>query len=230
MIRIKIFTLFCIALVLMAHTRHNPSTNVHREPAQNCTTNAGYFFALNTTWLCVPQTYGIPTSLPIFHYDLVLDSNDVISFILYTDPNNPLGSILTIGTNLYFQFDPGTMQTGTPYYYTVIAGNNLNGLVDLNDPCISTCIYDYAVVWNTKPSVTFSVDNPTLCGGECRTVTANFTGREPFSLTYSTPSGVSTQVFGSTTGTFQVCAPANAPSGNLQVQALSLTDFWCNCQ
>jgi hypothetical protein len=116
------------------------------------------------------------------------------------------------------------------YYLATIAGDNLNGNVDLADPCLDISNTAAQVTWRPLPAVAFSVNNPAICAGECRTVMATFTGTPPFSLTYNTPFGAFTQTFGGNTGTFQVCAPAGTPPGTLTVQATSLTDAWCLCQ
>jgi len=122
------------------------------------------------------------------------------------------------------------MQRGVTYYLAAIAGNNLNGNVDLNDPCLN--ISNAAqVVWHPLPTVVFSVANPNVCTGTCTTVTATFAGTAPFTLTYYSPaSGIVTQTFSGNTGTFQVCTTVGSPPGSLVVQATSVVDGWCACQ
>jgi hypothetical protein len=101
--------------------------------------------------------------------------------------------------------------------------------VDLNDPCLDISNTAAQVIWRERPAVIFSVANPDVCAGDCRTVTATFTGEPPFTLTYTTPAGMFTESFPGNTGTIQVCVPAGTPEGPLQVQAVSLTDGWCLC-
>ncbi len=158
-----------------------------------------------------------------------LESDDILRYILFSDPGDTLGSILATSVTPIFVFNPAIMQTGVTYYVAAIVGNNLNGNVDLT-ACldISNAI---EVTWHPKPTVTFSVANPNACAGECTTVTANFTGTAPFTLTYTTPlSGTMTQAFTGNTGTFQVCTSANAPPGSWVVQATKVEDAWCTCE
>ena len=122
------------------------------------------------------------------------------------------------------------MQTGVTYYAAAIAGNNTNGNVDLNDPCldISNAV---PVTWQPLATVTFSIADPNICAGNCTTVTVMFTGTAPYTLTYTTPaSGAVTQIFTGNSGTFQVCTAAGSPPGSLILQATGLTDAWCTCE
>jgi len=187
-----------------------------------CITNAG----------TVPNQTATRCTYEIFtftHTGGFLDNNDVRQFILFTNPNDTLGSIIATSNTPSFQFDPLVMQTGVTYYAAAIAGNNLNGNVDLNDPCLDISNTAAQVVWRPLPTVSFAVGNPDLCAGDCRTVTATFTGTSPFILTYTTPEGSFTQTVAGNTGSFQVCVPTGTPPGALTVQATGLTDAWCTC-
>ncbi len=121
------------------------------------------------------------------------------------------------------------MQTGETYYLAAIAGNNSGGNVDLTDPCLDVS-NAVPVVWQPLPSVTLDAGNGDLCAGDCRTVTAAFTGTPPFTLTYTAPGGGSaTQTFPGNTGAFQVCVPSNTPGGGFTIQATVLLDAFCIC-
>lgn len=138
--------------------------------------------------------------------------------------------VLVTSNTPTFTFNPATMQTGVTYYVAAIAGNNVGGNVDLNDPCLDVS-NAAQLIWRPLPTVAFSVANPDVCAGACTTVMATFTGSAPFTLTYTTPGGGPvTQTFSSNMGTFQVCAPAGAPVGGFSVQATALVDEWCTCQ
>jgi len=158
----------------------------------------------------------------------VLDSDDLLQYILFSDPTDTLGSIIATSNTPTFPFDPTIMQMGVTYYIAAIAGNDLGGNVDLNDPCldISNAI---PVTWYPLPTVTFEVDNPDVCAGSCTDITATFTGTPPFILTYTTPDGSVTQTFSDYTGIFQVCTAPGSTPGSLIVQATTLTDAWCTC-
>jgi hypothetical protein len=190
-----------------------------------CTTNAGTLPQAGPFNICVNSTLSFPPAT-----GTVLDANDLLRYILFSNPADTAGSIIATSSTPSFTFNPATMQTGVTYYIAAMAGNGVNGNVDLNDPCL-----DFSnalqVVWRPLPSITFSVANPNVCTGGCTSVTATFTGTAPFTLTYTTPgTGPQTQTFSANTGTFQVCVPAGAPAGSFQIAATKVVDAWCTCE
>jgi hypothetical protein len=190
-----------------------------------CTTFAGT--VINQTFnACIPTSVTVP-----YNNNAVLDGNDILRYILFSDLTDTLGSIIVQSSSAMIPYNPATMQTGVPYYLATVVGNNQGGNVNFSDPCLDVSNTAAQVIWRLRPSVTLTVANPNVCVGECTSVTANFTGTPPFVLTYSSPAtGIMTQTFSSNTGTFQVCAPAGAIPGSLTVQATSLVDAWCTCQ
>lgn len=159
----------------------------------------------------------------------VLDNNDILRYILFTDLSDTLGSIIAVSTTPGFAFNPATMQVGTTYYVAAIAGNNLGGNVDFNDPCldISNAV---PVTWRPPPAVALAVADPNVCAGACTTVTATMTGTPPFILHYTTGgSNPVAIVIWNNNDTFQVCAPPGAPPGSLLVQATQVVDAYCAC-
>jgi hypothetical protein len=189
-----------------------------------CSTFAG---TVNTTAfnVCVPGSVTVP-----YNNDAILDGNDILRYILFSDLNDTLGSIIVQSSSATIAFDPASMQTGITYYLATVAGDDLGGNVDLNDPCIDISNTAAQVIWREQPAVAFSVTNPDVCVGECVTITATFTGTPPFALTYTTPAGTFTESFQGNTSVILVCVPTGAPPGPLQVQAIALTDEWCTCQ
>jgi hypothetical protein len=192
-----------------------------------CTTNAGVLPAGGPYNTCTNGTLNFPATT-----GTTLDANDLLRYILFTNPSDTAGSIVAVNNTPSFAFNPATMQTGVTYYIAAMAGNGVSSNIDLNDPCL-----DFSnalqVIWRPLPAVALAVaGNPNVCAGDCRTVTATFTPENsgPFTLTYTSPGGTFTQSFASNTGSFQVCIPAGAVPGPLQVQATSLTDAWCTCQ
>ncbi len=190
-----------------------------------CLTSAGMLQNQSPLLLCSNQTATVTSSTPPSYLP-----DDVIRYVLFTNPNDTSGSIVATSMNPSFSFNPATMQTGTLYYMARVVGNMLpSGEVDLTDPCL-----DFSnaaeVIWRPLPTVSFTVSNPNVCAGACTSLTATFTGTAPFSLTYTTPvSGTVTQTFSGNTGTFQVCTPAGAPPGSLVVQATRVVDLNCTC-
>ncbi|MFN0215810.1 MAG: hypothetical protein ACKVT2_16245 [Saprospiraceae bacterium] len=110
-----------------------------------------------------------------------------MQYILFSDPGDTLGSIVSISNTPSFFFDPSVMQEGVTYYIAAIAGQEINGDVDLSDRCLDVSNAAVPVTWRPKPSVSFSIDNPDVCNGDCVNVLLEFTGDPPFSLTYATP-------------------------------------------
>ncbi len=176
-----------------------------------CVTDAGQINTTNTFSACVGASITVPPAT-----QTNLESDDILRYILFSNPADTLGSIVATSATPSFAFNPATMQTGVTYYLAAIAGNNLNDNVDLSDPCldISNAV---EVVWQPLPTVVFSVADPNVCAGACTTMTATFTGTAPFTLKYISPAtGTVTQTFSGNTGTFQVCTLPNAPPGGGQ--------------
>ncbi len=116
----------------------------------------------------------------------VLDSNDVLCFLLHTgDPFNP---IATNPNEPVFPFDPGTMAFETTYFVSAIAGNDDgSGCVDLIDPC-RIVSNDVPVVWHEIPSAVLLGDAD-ICAGESTDLTFTFTGNPPWTFTYQDDQG-----------------------------------------
>lgn len=159
-----------------------------------------------------------------------LDGNDLLQYILFSDLNDTLGSIVATANTPSFAFNPTTMELGVTYYAATVAGNNSSGNVDLSDPCLDLS-NALEATWHPLPEVQFAVANPNVCDGTCTDVLATFTGTPPFELTVA-PSfgGNQTYNFSSGTGTFQVCPPLGTPPGNIQITALSVSDAFCTCE
>lgn len=187
-----------------------------------CPTDAGTLLG-ETLSICTNQ----PATFT-HNGDDTLETNDLLQFILFSNLNDTLGSIIAVGNTPSFNFNPATMQTGATYYIAAIAGNDVGGNVDLNDPCLN--ISNAAeLTWLPLPEVIFSTGNADACAGNCRTITATFVGTPPFVLTVESPAGSATFSFQTNTGSFTICLPANAPPGDFTVQATALTDAFCDC-
>lgn len=187
-----------------------------------CETDAGTMF-VETLTICSNQAATFT-----HNGDEYLDADDLLQFILFSDPSDTLGSIVATSNTPTFTFDPATMQTGITYYIAAIAGNGVGGNVDLNDPCLD--ISNAAqLIWRPLPEVSFTAAETDACAGDCRTITATLVGTPPFTLTVETPAGTTTIAFQSNTGTFVVCLPPGTPAGSFSVQATLLTDAACTC-
>lgn len=193
-----------------------------------CTTSAGTIVPQSLMNYCTDETATF-----IHNNNEILDNNDLLQYVLFSNPNDTAGSIVAVSSTPSFSFNPATMQTGVTYYMAAVAGNNIGGDVDLDDPCLDFSNAT-AVVWRPLPDITLSVANPDVCGVDgCITVTANLTGTPPFSFVYElqvngSPIGNSVTVnVGGNPHDFLVCLSPGTPTGPLQIVACSATDLYC---
>lgn len=188
-----------------------------------CITDAGQI---------VSGTLNVCTTMDAFIPDptgTVLDNNDMLQYIMFTNPNDTLGSIIATSVAPVFSYDPAIMQTGVTYYVAAVAGNNAGGNVDFDDICldISNAI---PLIWRPRPTVQLSGANPYACIGDCVNIQATFTGTPPFNLLVSNPFGGNESYdFNAFTGTFQVCVPSGATGGGNNVEVLYVADQYCAC-
>lgn len=201
-------------------------SGVSEEPCI-CNTYAGSIVS-NPNNPCGTNSIIVP-----YNNNAQLESGDILQYVLFTDLNDTLGSIIVQSNSPNIAFNPATMQQGVTYYIATIAGNNVGGNVDLNDPCVD--ISNVATVtWRPRPSVSFTVSNPDVCAGNCLTVDVTLTGSPVYFLNYSLVSngnnvGTFFKAFVTNTGTMQVCIPSGVSPGSLTVQTTSLTDAYCPC-
>jgi hypothetical protein len=197
-------------------------------PPCQCETDAGTVQP-STFNVCVTGNVTAP-----FNNDETLDGNDLLQFILFSDPLDTLGSIIATSNSPTFNFDPTLMQTGITYYLATIAGDNLNGNVDLSDDCLS--ISNAAeVVWQPLPTVNLTTTNPNLCAGNCLNLNVEFTGTAPYNLQGDIILNnvlVSTfnETYNANVGILEVCIPIGTPIGNLTIESTQLSDSFCACQ
>ncbi len=179
-----------------------------------------------------PKNPCIPASVSVSALTApVLDSGDGVRYILFSDINDTLGSVLQTNTAPVFTYNPAVMQANVTYYGAIMVGPLLpNGTIDTEAPCfdVSNAV---SITWREKPAVSLSIVNPNACAGECFTLEASFTGTSPFELKVDDPfAGLQTYTFASATGSFEVCAPFGTPMGGWNVEAVSVKDLFCTCQ
>jgi hypothetical protein len=214
------YTLLCPTFLQIFDIAAPPGFSV------NCCGNfAGSFSNYTPVNLCGNSTFNLT-----HNGNEVLNPGSILRYILVSDSLAPLpNAVIAVSATPSFTFNPATMSFNTPYYVAAIATPDNNGTPDWQASCKDLTTF-IPVIWRPIPSVAFSVPNPAVCAGDCRNITATFAGTPPFTLNYTTPSGgAQSQVFPTSTGTIQVCLPANAPVGNFQITATSLTDNWCTC-
>jgi len=114
--------------------------------------------------------------------DQSLDADDALIYVLCTDPAIlPLG-ILAQSNLPEFSFQTG-MAAGITYFIVAVAGNALNGLVDLNDPCLSIS-QGIPVSFHFPPSALI-VGDETLCEGDNAVFQVQLTGVGPYQFLYA---------------------------------------------
>lgn len=125
----------------------------------------------------------------------VLDPGDTLVYLLVNATSPATWTILGVNASPTFAFNPASMMYDTTYYIVAAAGNILNGMLDLNDPCFSSHAGP-SVVWRTPVTATIS-GTDTICAGGSALLPIHFTGSGPFSISYS--DGSTNQVMGNIT-------------------------------
>jgi subtilisin-like proprotein convertase family protein len=131
------------------------STGVTGSETCECTTAAG-------SMITTPQVFcTTDPAVAIWNNDGNKDANDIIRFILHSDPGVGLGTVYATNTVPVFSFTAG-LQTGVTYYISAIAGNNSGGNVSTSDPCLSIAI-GTPVSWEALPNADAGIDHTIDC-------------------------------------------------------------------
>lgn len=182
----------------------------------NCTTEAGTM-NLTPIEVCVNQTANAT-----HNNNFVDDGNDILRFILHTNPALPVGTILAWSTTPSFTFGPG-MTPGVTYYISAIAGNNDGtGNVDLNDICVSVA-QGTSVVFSPLPSADLAPGD-TICAGNQAIIPVTLTGLPPFSLTWAINGVTQPTANNIPNSTYQL---AIQPVANTTITLISVGDSRC---
>ncbi|MEZ4940823.1 MAG: proprotein convertase P-domain-containing protein [Saprospiraceae bacterium] len=145
-----------------------------------CVTDAGTMDQTPKTFCENEQATGV------YKNDGKTDQDDIISYILHDFPGDSPGTILAVNDQPVFPFLPG-LKTGETYYISAIVGNNSNGQIDLDDPCLSVAA-GTPVQWKPLPDALFWGDT-TICAGEEALLYFQSNGPYPVSITYTDHSG-----------------------------------------
>ncbi len=141
-----------------------------------CVTNAG---SMNKT----PKTFcADEPATGVYNNDGKTDADDIIQYILHDSPGDNPGTILAMNDQPVFSFLPG-LKTGETYFISAVAGNNSNGQIDLNDPCLSVAA-GTPVSWQPLPDAMFWGDT-TICAGDGALLFFESTGPYPVTITYT---------------------------------------------
>ncbi|MEI6410438.1 MAG: gliding motility-associated C-terminal domain-containing protein [Bacteroidota bacterium] len=169
----------------------------------SCQTDAGTM-SLTPIAVCVPDS-----AHGNYNNNFFSDGNDILRFILYSNPLQPTSSIIAWNTSPDFPFQ-APMQAGITYYISAIAGNpDGTGKIDLNDFCLSVS-QGVSLVFNTPPTANLGPD-VTVCVGKQATTPIFLTGVPPYSLQWTA------------NGTVQTATNVPGPVYQLSFQALTTT-------
>lgn len=147
-----------------------------------CTTNAG---SMASTVL---KDFCVNTNASATHNgNQSLANGDGLRFVLHTSAVDTLGTVLATANTPSFAFNPATLQIGTTYYISAVAGRLLNGSFIPNHPCLSVAP-GTPVRWLAVPTAALT-GNFDICPGETEVLTLNFTGEPPFNFTYTQNNG-----------------------------------------
>ncbi|MBV6443528.1 MAG: hypothetical protein EPGJADBJ_05299 [Saprospiraceae bacterium] len=143
-----------------------------------CATSAG---DLDTSAIAVCG----PKTVQVIHLgNENLEPNDTIRFILYSDPADPLGSIVQYSDTLYFPFLQGVMHFDSVYYAAAIAGPQMaNDSIDASAGCFSL-VKGPKLLWRSIPTITVGSPPDSVCRDGCADVLFTFTGTPPFEFTW----------------------------------------------
>ncbi len=131
------------------------SSNISGTFACNCATNAGQ---VGQTPITVCQSDSINVQ---FLGGQTLDADDVASYVLHTGSGPVLGTVLAQNHSGKFGYWAG-LSFGTTYYISAVAGNNLTGFPDPDDPCFSVSV-GQPIVFLQNPVSDAGVDI-SVCG------------------------------------------------------------------
>lgn len=97
----------------------------------------------------------------------ILDPDDGLTYILHDNSGATLGTIHAINSSGIFNFTDAIppLNYGVTYYISAVAGNlNVDGSIDLNDPCLSVSV-GRPIVYNKNPIAIAGPDD-TVCSLE----------------------------------------------------------------
>ncbi len=158
----------------VSDTNHCKDTIVNVSVTCPCVSKAGTMTQTPASPVNEVCTYSTFTA--VHNGDQVFDGNDVLSFILCTDPANAIGSKVDYKPTPTFSFNDTTMTTGTVYYICPVAGDidPTNSMVDLASTCINVTP-GTPLRFIASPTVSLSGD-AVICANSSTPVTLTFTG------------------------------------------------------
>ena len=152
------------------------------------------------------------------------DADDVLIFVLHTNPGLALGTIIAENGTPTFSFNAATMSYGTIYYISAVIGDQAGSSVDFASGCTQVA-QGTPVTFFQAPTATLS-GTANVCTGDDAALNIDFTGTAPFSITYTDSDGVATTVNGIMMSTGYVLM-LPAPAASTIITLSSVTDANC---
>ncbi len=204
------------SLVVNDQNGCSPQTLAQTTVNCNCATEAGTMGATSVT-VCGdgPQTVGATTGSN-------LDGDDILQYVLRPDNFAIISTILATSNLPTFSFIPGTMNYGTTYYISAIAGNNDGtGNVDLADACLDVS-QGTPIVFYEIPTANLT-GNAQICTGASTNMQVQLTGVGPWTITYQPAGGPPVTV---TANSSPFSIPVS-PSTTTTYSLVSVTNAFC---
>ena len=124
-----------------------------------------------------------------------LEKEDFRYYVLHTNSDTTIGTVINYSNIPIFTFDDATMQNGTTYYISaVITKESTPGvpILDINtNPCMDVS-EGTPVIFYSIPEVSLSLSSPNICQGEPVSLTFNIQGVGPYNLVFYDGSGLGT--------------------------------------
>jgi gliding motility-associated-like protein len=126
-----------------------------------------------------------------FNNDAVVDSGDLLVFILHTSASNALGTVIGTNATGTFGFVPGLMNFGETYYISPAVGPDQGGTVDFSNVCFSLSP-GQPIVFYEKPEVQVLAPDTLTCSLNTLMLNALPSGGSgDFSFEWTGPNGFS---------------------------------------
>ncbi|MFT7344633.1 MAG: gliding motility-associated-like protein [Lentimonas sp.] len=116
----------------------------------------------------------------------ILEPGDKLQFILCSDLNDPLSSVITVSDSPSFVYISTSMSLETVYYvYAIAGGQNGQGDVDFNDPCFSISAEYNEILFHENPESTILGSEEICIGSNGNVFLTTTSGQGPFNIVYS---------------------------------------------
>lgn len=188
----------------------------------NCQNTPGILEFQDTLRICEGDSYATT-----FLEAPVLQLNDTLVYLLYTNPLNPLGSLLSLSNSPSIMYSSG-LPTSQLLWFSSMTGPLVSGSLDLSDPCnlISPPIPLY---FYPLPEASYTLPD-FICGDSCEVVEIFITGQEPTTLNieWGNPGALQTIVSspGGSIHPIQLCG--DVFEGDLSFQIIEIQDLYCS--